>query len=337
MNDLVEPGEADGSDGGEPAGPRRRRRMRRRHLTPEQREHKRRRIRRRGRRAYIRSVYSLPSLATLGNAICGFAAIYVSALEPPSADSWTKFFIQYHFFAAAYLIFVAMLFDALDGRLARFARHTTDFGGQLDSLADVVSFGVAPAMLALQVFHDFTGEYFQSQLPPVFTRTVWAIAALYVSCAAIRLARFNVSNEHGEQHHFSFLGLPSPGAAAVVCGWILIQQDLIEPADHVTFIHHGALYNVSAVFVLLLPLIVLCAGLLMVSVIRYPHLVNRYLRGSRSIGSLLVALIALLSLVIVHRYAIGFGTLIYMLWGPLGWVMARARRRGAGPAARGAP
>jgi CDP-diacylglycerol---serine O-phosphatidyltransferase len=322
MNELAERGEADGRDEGGPPGPRRPR-LRRKKLTPEQREHKHRRIRRRGRRAYIRSVYSLPSLATLGNAICGFAAIYVSALDSntPTADAWTHFFVQYHFLAAAYLIFIAMLFDALDGRLARFARHTTDFGGQLDSLADVVSFGVAPAILGLQVFHDFTAEYFHSQLPPIFTRTVWAIAALYVSCAAIRLARFNVSNEHGEQHHFSFLGLPSPGAAAVVAGWILVQQDLLN---------HGALYHVSAILVLLIPLIMLPAGLLMVSVIRYPHLVNRYLRGRRSIASLLVALVVVLLLVIVHRYTIGFGTLLYMLWGPMGWATARMRRKTAG-------
>ena len=325
MNELAATGEADGRDEGEPPGPRRRR-LRRKKLTPEQREHKRRRIRRRGRRAYIRSVYSLPSLATLGNAICGFAAIYVSAL-----DSNTP----YRFLAAAYLIFIAMLFDALDGRLARFARHTTDFGGQLDSLADVISFGAAPAMLGLQVFHDFTAEYFHSQLPAIFTRTVWAIAALYVSCAAIRLARFNVSNEHGEQHHFSFLGLPSPGAAAVVAGWVLIQQDLLSTSDN-ALIHHGALYNVSAVFVLLLPLIMLPAGLLMVSVIRYPHLVNRYLRGRRSIASLLVALAVVLLLVIVHRYTIGFGTLLYMLWGPLGWATARMRRKTGTVPARGA-
>ena len=326
MNELAGTGEADRSEAGDPLRPRRRRKLRRRKLTDEQREHKRRRIRRHGRRAYIRSVYSLPSLATLGNAICGFGAIYVAGLDldTVTGDAWTHFLVQYHFLAAAYLIFIAMLFDALDGRLARFARHTTDFGGQLDSLADVVSFGVAPAFLALQVFHEF-----QPALPPIITRTAWAIGALYMSCALIRLARFNVSNEHGEQHHFSFLGLPSPGAAAVVAGWVLMQQDLLEPADRSTLIRHGALYQVSNVFVWLLPLVTLAAGLLMVSVIRYPHLVNRYLRGRRSIASLLAALVVLLLLVVVHRYTIGFGTLLYMLWGPLSWGMARMRRKSA--------
>src|SRR6187401_3225016 len=155
------------------------------HRSPE---HRRRRMRRHGRRAYIRSVYSLPSLATLGNAVCGFGAIYVAAFDATNVgnDPWARFLLLHRFSAAAYLIFLAMVFDALDGRLARFARHTTDFGGQLDSLADVVSFGAAPAFLALQVF-KFDGP---AHMPFVLSRLIWAMGALYFSCAAIRLARF---------------------------------------------------------------------------------------------------------------------------------------------------
>src|SRR5438128_3933203 len=163
-------------------------------LTREQwRHHRRRRFRRHGRRAYVRSVYFLPSLATLGNAICGFGAMYVASLDAGdrTGDAWTHFFASHNFVAAAYLIFVAMLFDAIDGRLARYTRHTTDFGGQLDSLADVISFGVAPAFLALQLFK---AEH-PDGLLPVLSRLIWAIGALYMSCAAMRLARFNVSNE----------------------------------------------------------------------------------------------------------------------------------------------
>src|SRR5271167_1273206 len=121
------------------------------------REQRRLRLRRHGRRAYIRSVYFLPSMATLGNAVSGFAAIYVAAMvaqgTSTTKDPLGTFFLSHGFAAAAYLIFLAMVFDALDGRLARFARHTTDFGGQLDSLAAVVSFGLAPAFVALRMFH----------------------------------------------------------------------------------------------------------------------------------------------------------------------------------------
>jgi CDP-diacylglycerol--serine O-phosphatidyltransferase len=301
-----------------------RRRLQRRRLTDEELEHRRRRIRRRGRRAYIRSVYSLPSLATLGNAICGFGSIYVTFMDPAalSNDPWTSFLIRNHFLAAAYLLFIAMLFDALDGRLARIARHTTDFGGQLDSLADVISFGAAPAFLALQLFHEW-----QPNMPPVLSRMIWATGALYMSCAAIRLARFNVSNEHGEQHHFSFLGLPSPGAAATIAGVVLMQQDLAEPAYKLGVQLHPPLYDAATALVWLLPPLVLISGLLMVSRIRYPHLVNRYLRGRRSIERLISFLLVLLLLVVVHRYTIGIGTLMYSLWGPIGWAMSRVRRR----------
>src|SRR5258708_14133064 len=98
-----------------------------------------------------------------------------------------------------------MFLEVIGARPALSPRHTTDFGGQLDSLADAVSFGAAPAFLALQLFHEM-----HPSLPTLISRTVWAIGALYMSCALLRLARFNVSNEHAEQHHFSFLGLPSP-------------------------------------------------------------------------------------------------------------------------------
>src|SRR6266704_3011590 len=141
------------------------------HTRESWREHRRRRFRRHGRRAYIRSAYSLPSLATLGNAICGFGAIYVAGLDPATAgaDTLTQYFADHRFTAAAYLIFLAMVFDALDGRLARFTRHTTDFGGQLDSLADFGSFGLAPAFLALQLFrHAIAG------LPIIASRLIWA-------------------------------------------------------------------------------------------------------------------------------------------------------------------
>src|SRR3954471_2166423 len=222
------------------------------------REHKRRRRRRHRRKAYIRSIYFLPSLATLGNAVCGFGAMYVATLhftlDTASPDSLTNWFARHHFFVAAYLIFFAMVFDALDGRLARWTRHTTDFGGQLDSLADVISFGAAPAFLALQVFKDAEPHVY-----PIVSRLVWAIGALFMSCAAIRLAKFNVSNEHGEQHHFSFLGLPSPGAAGAVVAMILMQQDLRQWAIESGSSFVSALATMS---IYVLPVLVLVAGLL---------------------------------------------------------------------------
>jgi CDP-diacylglycerol--serine O-phosphatidyltransferase len=204
-----------------------------------------------------------------------------------------------------------MAFDALDGRLARFARHTTDFGGQLDSLADVVSFGLAPAFLGLRLFHVDGPQW-----DILFMRLVWAVAALYMCCALIRLARFNVSNEHGEQHHFSFLGLPSPGAAGAVASLILMQQDLARLGFQF----------LSQTCLVLLPIVVLCTGLLMVSHLRYPHLVNRYLRGRRSIGRLITIAGIVLLMLVAHQYVLGIGTLGYAAWGPTAWMIVRVRR-----------
>jgi CDP-diacylglycerol--serine O-phosphatidyltransferase len=249
-------------------------------------------------------------MATLGNAICGFGAMYVAAL-PGYPNQFT---------IAAYLIFLAMVFDALDGRLARFARHTTDFGGQLDSLADVISFGAAPAFLSLLLFKAWYSGPQHADLPMALTRFIWAVGALYLSCAALRLARFNVSNEHGEQHHFSFLGLPSPAAGGTVAAWVLMQQELARTAFDLhsssTMLRlSNTLGHLSAVCILVLPLIVLGTGLLMISHIRYPHLVNRHLRGRRSLARLILVLMGLLLLVVAHEYVMAVGMLAYVLWG----------------------
>src|SRR5688500_9093319 len=292
----------------------------------QKRAHRRRRFKRHGRRAYIRSAYSLPSLATLGNAVCGFGAMYVAGLafiDPARLhDNLTRFFAANAFTLAAYLIFLAMLFDALDGRLARFTRHTTDFGGQLDSLADVISFGCAPAFLALQLF-----RFSEPDTHVFVSRLIWAVGALFMSCAAMRLARFNVSNEHGEQHHFSFLGLPSPGAGGAVAAFILMQQDL----------RSNRLETLSDLCVWLLPIIVLGTGLLMVSGIRYPHLVNRYLRGKRSLARLLLVLGLILLPVVWHQYTLGIGALAYALWGPVSWAWVKFRPRPGPDAPLGQP
>jgi CDP-diacylglycerol--serine O-phosphatidyltransferase len=302
--------------------PPRRRREDRLPLQHRSREHRRRRLRRHGRRAYIRSVFSLPTLATLGNAICGFAAVYVASLGSAgaSADPWTNFFATHRFSAAAYLIFVAMIFDALDGRLARFTRHTTDFGGQLDSLSDVISFGLAPAFLAIQVFKSEHGD----DLVPFLSRLIWAISALYLSCAAMRLARFNVSNAHVEQAHFSFLGLPSPGAGGAIAGFILLQQELRYDPWHGHLVSTAS--NLEAALVWLLPVLVLVAGLLMISHIRYGHMVNRYIRGRRSIGRVILVVSLVLLFIVAHRYVIALGALSYALAGPIAYGVSRLRR-----------
>lgn len=298
----------------------------RRELRRQRRDRLRLQLRRRRRRAYIRSIHLLPSLATLANLICGFGAIYVATLVPWSLsdpdraqqDPWAVFFADHRFVVACYLVFAAMLFDAVDGQLARFARHTTDFGGQLDSLSDVVSFGVAPSIIVLHAFKQDAVV-----LPLLLTRAVWAIAALYAATAAIRLARFNVSNEHGVEHHFSFLGLPSPGAAATVVAFVLLQQ---EVRAHAVFGPSGPWYWLTVILTSLLPLVLLACGLLMVSTLRYPHFTNRYLKGKRKLARLLSAVVVLLLLFVAHVYTLAAGTLIYAFFPPLQRASLRARQ-----------
>jgi CDP-diacylglycerol--serine O-phosphatidyltransferase len=143
-------------------------------------------------------IYVLPNLMTTGNLFCGFFAI-IQALKS-------------NFLYAAYAIVAAAVFDLLDGRLARLTRSTSKFGAEYDSLCDLVSFGVAPGIML-----------FQWALNP-FGRLGWIACFLYVTCGALRLARFNVQANIVEKNYFQ--GLPIPMAAGIVASSILAFQDL---------------------------------------------------------------------------------------------------------------
>ena len=167
------------------------------------------------------SVALLPSAATLGNLLCGVLAIMCSLLAiraayfdagPKTANPHLLAWFPTYIAVGAYLIVLAMVFDALDGRLARIARHTTEFGAQLDSIADVVSFGTAPAMLLLALLLPLAVP---AEGEPIVGKLEWRLgllgALVYVSCAAIRLARYNAENIEEEAAQPRFRGLPAPG------------------------------------------------------------------------------------------------------------------------------
>ncbi len=111
-----------------------------------------------------------------------------------------------HCMYSAALIFLAMVFDALDGQVARLSRTSSEFGAQLDSLCDLVSFGVAPAFLLVKMCPDFTA---------VHNEPVWVLAATFAVCVALRLARYNVETDEDDDHR-TFSGLPSPAGGAAV-------------------------------------------------------------------------------------------------------------------------
>lgn len=283
--------------------------------------------RRRRRDRVLRSVQVLPSLATLGNLVCGLGAIYFCILSAQAggadlaarAASSAKFASIFPTYLAmgAYLLVAAMFFDGIDGRLARFTRKTSEFGGQLDSLADMVSFGVAPAVLVLCIVrpHDvvtITG------LPRVYWRAEWVMAAVYVCCAALRLARFNVENVEDESAHLGFRGLPSPGAAAAVVGLVVFHQDLLPDLTR------GRTLAVVAAF---MPPFIMVLGLLMVSRFQYLHLINSVLRGRRPFRQVVVIFITfLVGLVVQFQLTVALAACLYALSGPVGWAILKTRR-----------
>jgi CDP-diacylglycerol--serine O-phosphatidyltransferase len=145
-----------------------------------------------------KGIYVLPNLFTLAALFGGFYAIVMA--------------MNNRFDLAAMGVFCAMVLDSLDGRVARMTNTQSAFGEQMDSLADMVSFGAAPALIAYEWSLKGLGRW------------GWVAAFVYISCAALRLARFNVNTSVVDRRYFQ--GLPSPAAAALVMGYIWIMTEL---------------------------------------------------------------------------------------------------------------
>ncbi|RKY23803.1 MAG: CDP-diacylglycerol--serine O-phosphatidyltransferase [Planctomycetota bacterium] len=268
----------------------------------------------------LRSTAVLPAAFTLLNGLAGFAAIHFAAKDGLGAELDAGNLA--HLKIAAGLIFAAMFCDMLDGRLARMTRTTSDFGAQLDSLCDIISFGVAPAVLSLRSAVSILRSQFDMYLP--VERTVWCIAAVYVACATLRLARFNVETEQDEAAHMDFRGLPTPAAAAGLAAVLLMFTSLM--GRNLTWLSDE---NLMLGMSVTLPVLTLVSGLLMVSRFRYPHVMNQYIRGRRPFGYLLKLLLLFLAAVTVGPYIVLAGAvLFYILSGPARttWLLIRKRR-----------
>jgi CDP-diacylglycerol--serine O-phosphatidyltransferase len=230
----------------------------------------------RRRRAARRTVSVLPTLFTLANLLAGFLSIFFAS-RMGHGTGWSP--LTY----AAAMVFVGMAMDGLDGRIARMTRSTSDLGAQLDSMADMVTFGVAPAFMAVQlvaVNAPFVGD---TSADFLFDRFALVAAGIYVACAALRLARFNIEiHKPTESDHGSFKGLPSPGAAGTVASLVLLHQ--LHLAKHLKAFPDASMtpmyLRVAPVVMVLVMLLVAFA---MVSRWRYLHLMNRYLRGRAGI------------------------------------------------------
>lgn len=255
----------------------------------------------------IRTISVFPTLLTLGNLLCGFFAVVVAArIDKPDAllPISTDLIDTKNLMLSGCLIFLGMVFDGLDGYVARLARTSSDFGAQLDSLCDVVSFGVAPGFLLVKMCPQFT---------IVHNSAIWIIAAAFAACAALRLARFNVETNDDDDHLY-FSGLPSPAAAAVVAGFAIMFYALRQDTNTLK-------EWIDAVLQWILPFFGLLVALLMVSRIRYPHITNRVLRGQRSFGHVVAVVFFFVAIVLLGGYALPIAACTFVLYGPIyvGW------------------
>jgi CDP-diacylglycerol--serine O-phosphatidyltransferase len=265
------------------------------------------RLFRRVRRQRVKYITVLPSLITILNGVFGFTAImFASKVGGDAANARFT-----HFAIAGYMVLMAMFADMLDGRLARMSQSTSSFGGQLDSLCDLVSFGVAPAFLMLKVVEselalpgDLSGD--------ILYRFVWLAALVYISCTAIRLARFNVENDENEAAHMSFAGLPSPAAAGVLVSLVIFHEEELPGVK---------------LLVYALPFFALTTAVLMVSRIRYPHVVNVYLRGKQPFDYLIRVLFFLGLVVCLKQTALFFIFTVYAGGSLLKWLYSKLIRQ----------
>ncbi|MCG8533905.1 MAG: CDP-diacylglycerol--serine O-phosphatidyltransferase [Pseudomonadales bacterium] len=235
-----------------------------------------------GKKIRRRGVYLLPNLFTTGALFSGFYAIVAS--------------MNGLYEQGAIAIFVAMVLDGFDGRIARMTNTTSEFGAQYDSLSDCISFGVAPALVCY--------SWSLSELGKVG----WMVAFVYAACAALRLARFNVQIETADKRYFT--GLPSPAAAAVVAGmvWFGYEQQLSGDATFVALVA-AAITAFSAV--------------MMVSNVKYSSFKELDFKGRVPFVAILIAVLVI---AVVSVYPEGMLLSIFLIYALSGPVMGLIRR-----------
>ncbi|MBW2185266.1 MAG: CDP-diacylglycerol--serine O-phosphatidyltransferase [Desulfuromonadales bacterium C00003068] len=231
-----------------------------------------------------KGVYILPNLVTSGSLFAGFYGI-VSSMNG-------------RYDIAAWFIFISAVLDALDGKVARMTNTTSQFGVEYDSLADLVSFGVAPAILM-----------YSWALQP-FGKLGWLAAFLYVVCGALRLARFNVQVETVGSKHF--IGLPIPAAASMVGACVLL------------FYHLGGSGTIRMVSVLIL---IYCLAVLMVSNVPYYSFKDPELFKRRPFGMLVLAVVLIIVIVAQPELMFFLIFLSYIMFSPVIALVAYLRKR----------
>jgi len=253
-----------------------------------------------------------PLLFTLGNLVSGFAAIHYAYKSPNWQGPWGWSGLT----MAGALIFLGLFLDSIDGTIARLTRSVTELGATLDSLADLVTCGIAPAVLTLSLVASYLGDDGHlnllgpdADLP--WGKVVWGIAAVYVCCAALRLARFTVETqpEKGPNDNMAFHGLPSPGAAGLIAALILLHQHVLASSGDTLWIGRAYAFGV--------PGIMLLGAIAMVSRIPYDHFVNRYLGRPQTFRFIASTVIILFMCLWWFQATVAIGFIMYAVSGPV--------------------
>ena len=252
----------------------------------------------------------VPNALTIGNSLCGFIAILwtLRAYEPGDDSAMLLVFV-----VSAWLIFAAMIFDALDGLAARAFHAASMTGIQMDSLADMVTFGVAPATLVAILAHRL-----HSELHGWRVLIVYALCSIYLGCAALRLAIYNVKAITEHKNSKSFSGLPSPGGAAAICVTIFFVYALSTKDNSHAILQH---------LVFILPGYAALLGLLMVSNIPYLHVGKWLVTMGRSHRKQLLFVVLMVLVAIFRVYALAAIVTGYIFSGPLSLLLPQKVRQ----------
>jgi len=271
-------------------------------------------------------IYFLPNLMTAGNLFCGFMAV-INCIQARLAETtdlhiYNGYTNAEHYRYAVYFIFGAALFDSLDGRLARMGGRESLFGAEFDSLADVISFGIAPALLMFYLILSPT------QGIEWFRNIGWFVGFVYLLCAAMRLARFNVITNPllrpgKKESSKDFVGLPVPAAAGTVASLVLALLKLNE-AEHPIRAWLPGIKN----WALSLPFLMLLIAMLMMSTVRYPSGKGIDLQTTTRLRTFLAVLIVIGAVIVFKEIAMLAICLGYVFVGLFRhWRRARAAAR----------